>query len=72
MAAVEHHGGGLCVDALEEAVARCGHPAIFNIDRGRQFTSARFAEVLRLDFGAGLASTREEGIFFERWEDCQS
>ena len=35
-----------CVEALEEAMARHGWPKIFNTDQGRQFTSARFSEVL--------------------------
>lgn len=31
-----------CVDALGEALARCGTPEIFNTDQGSQFTSAAF------------------------------
>jgi len=36
-----------CVDALEEALATYGCPAIFNTDQGSQFTSEAFTDVLR-------------------------
>jgi putative transposase len=35
-----------CIEALEEALARYGKPAIFNSDQGAQFTSAAFTAVL--------------------------
>jgi putative transposase len=35
-----------CVDALNEALARFGRPAIFNTDQGSQFTSSDFIDVL--------------------------
>lgn len=35
-----------CIEALEEALARHGRPAIFNSDQGSQFTSAAFTAVL--------------------------
>jgi putative transposase len=35
-----------CIEALHEAMARFGRPAIFNTDQGSQFTSPRFTEVL--------------------------
>ncbi len=35
-----------CIEALKEAMARFGRPAIFNSDQGSQFTSPRFTEVL--------------------------
>lgn len=35
-----------CIEALEEALARYGKPAIFNSDQGSQFTSAAFTAVL--------------------------
>lgn len=38
---------GFCVDALRDALARYGKPAIFNTDQGSQFTSAAFTGVLR-------------------------
>ncbi len=36
-----------CVEALEEAIARYGPPAIFNSDQGSQFTSNEFTSVLK-------------------------
>jgi len=35
-----------CIEALEEALARYGKPAIFNSDQGSQFTSTAFTDVL--------------------------
>lgn len=35
-----------CVEALEEALARCGRPEIFNTDQGSQFTSEAFTGLL--------------------------
>ncbi len=35
-----------CIEALHEAMARHGRPAIFNTDQGSQFTSPRFVAVL--------------------------
>lgn len=37
---------GFCLEAVEEALARHGHPEIFNTDQGSQFTSVAFTEVL--------------------------
>ncbi len=34
------------IEALEEALARCGRPDIFNTDQGSQFTSSDFTGVL--------------------------
>jgi putative transposase len=36
-----------CVEALEEALARYGRPAIFNTDQGSQFTSDDFTGTLK-------------------------
>ncbi len=36
-----------CIAALEEALARFGHPEIFNSDQGSQFTSSNFTDVLK-------------------------
>ncbi len=36
-----------CVEALEEALAMHGRPAIFNTDQGSQFTSLAFTEAVR-------------------------
>ena len=35
-----------CIEALEEALARYGRPAIFNTDQGSQFTGSDFTRVL--------------------------
>jgi putative transposase len=35
-----------CIEALEEALSRCGQPEIFNTDQGSQFTSADFTGTL--------------------------
>ena len=35
-----------CIEALKEALARYGKPAIFNSDQGSQFTSTAFTAVL--------------------------
>lgn len=37
---------GFCVEALEDALDRYGHPKIFNSDQGSQFTSLEFTGVL--------------------------
>jgi putative transposase len=39
-------GTEFCIEALEEALARYGKPAIFNSDQGSQFTSAAFTAIL--------------------------
>lgn len=36
-----------CVDAMQEAIARWGTPAIFNTDQGSQFTSEAFTAQLK-------------------------
>lgn len=35
-----------CIEAVEEALARCGVPEIFNSDQGNQFTSRDFIQML--------------------------
>jgi putative transposase len=37
---------GLCIEAVEEAMARYGRPEIFNTDQGSQFTSTAFTGLL--------------------------
>jgi putative transposase len=36
----------ICLEAVEEALARYGRPDIFNTDQGSQFTSAAFTGLL--------------------------
>ena len=38
---------GFCLEAVDEAIARYGCPAIFNTDQGAQFTSAAFTGLLQ-------------------------
>ena len=40
-------GADFCVEALEEALVRCGRPEIFNTDQGSQFTSDDFTSTLK-------------------------
>lgn len=37
---------GFCLEALLEAIAKYGVPAIFNTDSGSQYTSSEFTGVL--------------------------
>ena len=58
-----------CLEALNEALARYGKPAIFNTDQGSQFTSLDFTGVLK---DAGVAISMDgrgrcmDNIFIER------
>jgi putative transposase len=58
-----------CIEALREALARYGKPAIFNTDQGSQFTSLDFTGVLK---DAGVAISMDgrgrclDNIFIER------
>ena len=58
-----------CVEALNEALSRYGKPVIFNTDRGSQFTSRDFTNVLK---DAGVAISMDgrgrcmDNIFIER------
>jgi putative transposase len=58
-----------CIDALNEALARFGRPAIFNSDQGGQFTSPRFTAALS---GAGIRISMDgrgrwmDNVFIER------
>jgi putative transposase len=58
-----------CIDAVEEALVRCGTPEIFNTDEGSQFTSAAFTGVLQENDIAvsmdGKAAWRDN-VFVER------
>jgi putative transposase len=58
-----------CIEALEEALARCGKPCIFNTDQGSQFTSVAFTDVL---LSAGIKISMDgrgawrDNVFVER------
>ncbi len=58
-----------CIEALQEALARFGHPEIFNSDQGSQFTSLEFTDVLK---AAGVRISMDgrgrwmDNVFIER------
>jgi putative transposase len=58
-----------CVEALQEAMERFGHPEVFNTDQGVQFTSAAFLDELE---GRGVRVSMDskgrflDNIFIER------
>jgi len=60
---------GFCLEAVEEALARYGRPAIFNTDQGSQFTSAAFTGLLLAN---GIAISMDgrgawrDNVFVER------
>jgi putative transposase len=58
-----------CIEALEEAMARHGHPEIFNTDQGSQFTTPRFTDVLT-DAGVKVSMDGKgrwmDNVFIER------
>ena len=58
-----------CVAALEDALARCGKPGIFNTDQGSQFTSAAFTGTL-LEAGVRVSMDGRgrwmDNVFIER------
>jgi putative transposase len=55
-----------CVEALKEAMERCGHPEVFNADQGVQSTSAAFLDELE---GCGVRVSKGrflDDVFIER------
>ena len=58
-----------CLDAVQEALARHGKPAVFNTDQGSQFTSAAFTGLLR-DQGIAISmdgrGAWRDNVFVER------
>jgi putative transposase len=60
---------GFCVEALGEALARFGRPAIFNTDQGSQFTSEVVTRVLldhRIEISMDGRGRCHDNIFVER------
>ena len=60
---------GFCIEALEEALAHHGKPAIFNSDQGSQFTSTAFTAVLHREQIAISMDGRgcwRDNVFVER------
>jgi putative transposase len=62
-------GADFCVAALEDALAHCGRPEIFNTDQGSQFTSDDFTGTLK-DHGITISMDGKgrcmDNIFVER------
>src|SRR5438105_8008677 len=62
-------GADFCVAALEEALARCDRPEIFNTDQGSQFTREDFISALK-DHGVTISMDGKgrcmDNIFVER------
>ena len=60
---------GFCMDALEEAFRKYGHPEIFNTDQGSQFTSVAFVKAVE-ESGARMSMDGRgrchDNIFIER------
>jgi putative transposase len=70
LASFDHHGSRICVEALEEALAKYGKLEIFNTDQGSQFTSLAFTRVF---IGNDIATISMDGkgswcdnVFVER------
>jgi putative transposase len=60
---------GFCVEALGEALAQVGKPAIFNTDQGSQFTGEAFTRLLldhRIDISMDGRGRCHDNIFVER------
>ncbi len=58
-----------CIEALEEALATHGRPAIFNTDQGSQFTSEAFTDVLkshRIEISMDGKGSWRDNVFIER------
>ena len=59
----------LCIEALEEALARYGVPDIFNTDQGSQFTSLEFTAIMN-DHGIKISMDGKgrwmDNVFIER------
>ena len=58
-----------CIEALEEAIATHGRPAMFNTDQGSQFTSEGFTDVLkshRIEISMDGKGSWRDNVFVER------
>jgi putative transposase len=64
-----------CVEALEEALAKHGRPAIFNTDQGSQFTSEAFTGVLianKITISMDGKGAWRDNVFVERiWKSVK-
>jgi putative transposase len=64
-----------CIEAVQEAIARYGTPAIFNTDQGSQFTSGEFTQLLK-DHGIAISMDGRgcwrDNVFVERlWKSIK-
>ncbi len=64
-----------CLEAVEEALARCGRPEIFNTDQGSQFSSTAFTGLL-LENGIAISmdgrGAWRDNVFVERlWRSAK-
>jgi putative transposase len=58
-----------CIEALEEALAKHGRPAIFNTDQGSQFTSEAFTDILlknKIEISMDGKGSWRDNVFIER------
>ena len=58
-----------CIEAVEEALANHGAPAIFNTDQGSQFTSLAFSELLKqhnIEISMDGKGAWRDNVFVER------
>ena len=58
-----------CIEAVEEALANHGAPAIFNTDQGSQFTSLEFTELLKqhnIEISMDGKGAWRDNVFVER------
>jgi putative transposase len=58
-----------CIEAVEEALAKYGKPAIFNTDQGSQFTSGDFVGLLlanRIEISMDGKGSWRDNVFVER------
>jgi putative transposase len=59
-----------CIDAVDEALAQCGCPQIFNTDQGSQFTSAEFTGLLiinGIEISMDGRGAWRDNVFVERF-----
>ena len=58
-----------CLEAIEEALAKHGKPAIFNTDQGSQFTSSDFVGLMlahRIEISMDGKGSWRDNVFVER------
>ena len=65
----------VCIEAVEEALARHSPPEIFNTDQGSQFTSTDFIKVLadrKIKISMDGKGARRDNVFIERlWRNIK-